>query len=387
MIIPHGKHCVSRSDISPSALRVLYRLEKAGFAAYLVGGGVRDLLVQHIPKDFDIATNAHPEEIKPLFPRCILIGRRFRLAHIHFGREIIEAATFRADHSKAEKEHEARKVGHLIVRDNVYGTIEEDALRRDFTINSLYYNIADRSIVDYCGGWNDIEQKVIRMIGDPIQRYQEDPGRLLRAVRFAAKLNFKIEPHTEKPLYEMGYLIHQIAPPRLFDEILKLFLTGSAEKVFTLLLKYGLFQELFPATAAHISHDKSHPVLKFLKQAMKNSDKRIQENKTLNPSFIFAVLLWHPYLDRLKTEDPETAFTKTLKQHTHIMTVPKRLFGAIDEIWFLQRKLEKMNPHPNAISKITTHPRFRAAYDFLCLRAHSGEKLETCVEFWEKYYI
>jgi len=374
-IIPRESHSISRDDISPSALRVLYGLKDAGFSAYLVGGSVRDLLLGHHPKDFDVATNAHPEQIKPLFRRCILIGRRFRLAHVYFGRDIIEVATFRADHSKAEQEHEARLIGHLIVRDNVYGTIDEDAIRRDFTINSLYYNIEDFSVISYCGGWEDLKNKQIRMIGDPLQRYQEDPARMLRAIRFAAKLDFSIEKETEKPLYDMGHLIHQIAPPRLFDETLKLFLKGHAEKTFNLLLKYGLFEQLFPST---------NPKQKFLQIAMKNSDKRIGDGKTLTPSFILAVVLWQPFLDALNNSSIEDALHSVLKKQIQLMTIPKRFTMAVEEIWRLQFRMKKHQRR--SVHKIATHPRFRAAYDFLLLRGESGENIKTTADWWLKFY-
>ncbi|HEV2614807.1 MAG TPA: polynucleotide adenylyltransferase PcnB [Gammaproteobacteria bacterium] len=374
-IIPREAHTISRDDISPNALRVLYGLKDGGFSAYLVGGSVRDLLLGHHPKDFDVATNAHPEQIKPLFRRCILIGRRFRLAHVQFGREIIEVATFRADHSKAEQEHEARLVGNLIVRDNVYGTIDEDAIRRDFTINSLYYNIQDFSVVSYCNGWEDLKNKQIRMIGDPVQRYQEDPARMLRAIRFAAKLDFNIEKETEKPLYEMGNLIHQIAPPRLFDETLKLFLKGHAENTFNLLLKYNLFSELFPQT---------DPKQKLLQLAMQNSDKRINEGKSLTPSFIIAVLLWQPFLDAVKNSSIDDAIHTVLKKQIQLMTIPKRFTLAVEDMWRLQFRMKKR--HRRTVQKVATHPRFRAAYDFLLLRAESGEDVRTTADWWLKFY-
>lgn len=374
-IIPREEHSLSRANISPNALKVLYGLKEGGYSAYLVGGSVRDLLLGHHPKDFDVATDAHPEQIKHLFRRCILIGRRFRLAHIHFGREIIEVATFRADHSKAEQEHEARLVGHLIVRDNVYGTIDEDAIRRDFTINSLYYNIENFSVVSYCNGWEDLKNKQIKMIGDPTQRYREDPARMLRAIRFAAKLDFTIEKTTEAPLYEMGDLIRQISPPRLFDETLKLFLKGHAEKTFGLLLKYNLFQQLFPST---------HPTQKLLHLAMRNSDQRINEGKSLTPSFILAVLLWEPFLKALKNSSIDEAINITLKKQIQLMTIPKRFTAAVEEMWRLQFRMKKR--HRRSVHKIAAHPRFRAAYDFLRLRSESGENVRTTADWWLKFY-
>lgn len=392
LIIPRAEHCISRDNISSSALKVLYRLKDAGFAAYLVGGGVRDLLLNIAPKDFDIATNALPEEIKNLFRNCILIGRRFRLAHIRFGHEIIEVATFRADHSKATGE-EARSLDGLILRDNVYGTIEEDAIRRDFTINALYYNIADFSVVDYCGGLNDLKKKQLKMIGDPLQRYQEDPVRLLRAIRFAAKLDFKIEKKTAAAIQEIAYLLHQTAPPRLFEEMIKLFLKGHAEKTYDLLKEYDIFKEIFPVSAYVLTHPDQYPVEKLFHTAMKNSDARIAEYKSLNPAFILAVFLWYPFLierERAKQHGlsdiiaTQEGIYRTLKEQQHIVQITKRFASIIEEIWRFQFRLERR--YWRAILKLLSHPRFRAAYDFLLLRAEAGEFVGDIAEWWTQIY-
>ena len=249
---------ISNDQINVHAFAVLQRLIEAGYSAFLVGGGVRDLLLGLHPKDFDIATNAKPEEIKSLFRNCILIGRRFRLAHVRFGHDIIEVATFRADHSKAEGTEAVSRDG-LILRDNVYGTLEEDVIRRDFTINALYYNITDACVIDQCGGLKDLKKKQLKIIGDPEKRYQEDPVRFLRAVRLCAKLNFNLEKKTEAPLYKMGYLLRQSAPARLFDEMTKLFLKGHSEKTFELLMHYDLFKELFPSCAYIWSQADEYP--------------------------------------------------------------------------------------------------------------------------------
>jgi len=392
LIIPRAEHNITRDNISPNALKVLYRLKDAGFSAYLVGGGVRDLLLNISPKDFDIATNALPEEIKNLFRNCILIGRRFRLAHIRFGQEIIEVATFRADHSKATGE-EARSVGGLILRDNVYGTIEEDAIRRDFTINALYYNIADFSVVDYCGGLKDLKKKQLKMIGDPLQRYQEDPVRLLRVIRFAAKLGFKIEKKTADAIREAAYLLHQTAPARLFDEMIKLFLKGHAQKTYELLKSYDIFKEIFPVSAYVLAHPDQYPVEKLFHTAMKNSDLRIAEYKSLNPAFILAVFLWYPFLierERAKhhglsdTMATQEAINRTLKEQQHIVQITKRFAGIIEEIWRFQFRLERR--YWRAIPKLLAYPRFRAAYDFLLLRAEAGETIGEIADWWTKIY-
>jgi poly(A) polymerase len=391
-IFSRDAHCISRSNISASALKVLYQLNKAGYEAYLVGGSVRDLLLGKQPKDFDIATNAHPEQIKQIFRNCLLIGRRFRLAHIRFGREIIEVATFRADHSKALGD-EGRSIDGLIVRDNVYGSLEEDAWRRDFTVNSLYYNIADFSVIDYCNGMYDLEKRQICIIGDPIQRYQEDPVRLLRAIRFAAQLDFKIEENTSSPIYEMNYLLHQISPARLFEEVLKLFLKGHALNTFHLASHYQIFKALFPSTAHCIQHPKQYPIQQLIENAMRNSDERIAQGKTITPAFILAVLLWFPLLQEIEFEKQEflpdgiaidNAIRKILRKQQQITTIPRRFTVSMEEIWRLQFRFYKRSRR-NAF-KIISHPRFRAAYDFLLLRAEADEDLTSLADWWTQFY-
>lgn len=391
--IPRNKHIISRSNISPFALKVLYRLKDAGFAAYLVGGGVRDLLLGKTPKDFDIATEARPEQIKQLFRNCILIGRRFRLAHIKFGRDIIEVATFRGEHHQSTHQEEAKSVNGMLIRDNVYGSMEEDAWRRDFTINALYYSIADFSVIDYCGGMADLKKGVIRIIGDPSQRYQEDPVRLLRAIRFAGKLNFEIAKETAEPLSKMGSLLSQVSPARLFEEILKLFLTGCAAPVFDLLEQHGLFKQLFPSTDVCLNHNAQYPAAKFLKIAMQNSDKRLHEGKTITPVFLLAALLWYPLLTKMELEVKtsfselaalDTAIRQTLKDQSQLTTIPKRLAAGMQDIWHLQFRFRKRQKR--YISKALSHPRFRAAYDFLLLRAEAGEDVVELAKWWTDYY-
>jgi poly(A) polymerase len=391
-VYPRDSHCISRANISASALKVLYQLNKAGFESYLVGGSVRDLLLGKQPKDFDIATNAHPEQIKQIFRNCLLIGRRFRLAHIRYGREIIEVATFRADHSKALGD-EGHSIDGLIVRDNVYGSLEEDAWRRDFTVNSLYYNIADFSVIDYCKGMVDLQKRQIRIIGDPVQRYQEDPVRILRAIRFAAQFDFNIEKNTSLPIYEMNFLLHQISPARLFEEVLKLFLKGHALKTFQLILHYELFKVLFPSAAYCLQHPQQYPVLPFIENAMRNSDERIAQEKTITPAFILAVLLWFPLLQEIEFEKHnflpngaviDNAIRKILYKQQQITTIPRRFSVSMVEIWRLQFRFYKRSRR-NAF-KIISQPRFRAAYDFLLLRAEAGEDLSLIVEWWTQFY-
>lgn len=388
-IIPRSEHAISRSNISENALKVLYRLHKAGYESYLVGGGVRDLLLGREPKDFDVATNASPEDVKQLFRNCRLIGRRFRLAHVHFGREIIEVATFRA---QLEGEEEGKTEHGMIVRDNVYGTLEDDAWRRDFSVNSLYYNIADFSVVDYTGGIADLEQGRLRIIGDPQQRFREDPVRMLRAVRFAAKLGFRIIPECEEAIYELASLLERVAPARLYDEVLKLFLSGYAVETFELLRHYNLFGQLFPETEEWLTHEENHFPLTLLIHALENTDKRIEAGKPVTPAFLFAALLWEPVRHEARSlQDDRTGPIQALdragddvvsRQIRHI-SIPKRFTIQSREIWTMQERLTRRQGK-RAI-RLMEHPRFRAAYDFLLLRAQSGEEVDELAEWWTRY--
>jgi poly(A) polymerase len=391
-IIPRPAHHVSRSNISPNALKVLYRLRDAGYQAHLVGGGVRDLLLGREPKDFDIATDAHPEDVRRLFRNCRLIGRRFRLAHVMFGSEIIEVATFRAMQDDAPEsdggDHHIDDEGR-IVRDNVYGTIEDDALRRDFTVNALYYNIADFSIIDYASGMADIETGTIRMLGDPETRYREDPVRMLRAVRFATKLGFRIDPSTERPIRELAPLLGDIPPARLFDEMLKLFMGGCALANFEMLRHYDLFAQLFPASEVALSHEENHFPHTLISQGMANTDTRIAEDKPVTPAFLFAVFLWHPVRERAASLEAQGQHPAQAMQHAgaqiiaeqaRVMAMPKRFSLPMREIWMLQMRLEQKSGRRS--QRVMAHPRFRAAYDFLLLRGAAGEVEQDICDWW-----
>ena len=279
---------------------MLYRLHKAGFEAYLVGGAVRDSLLGFEPKDFDVATNAHPEEVCDLFRNSRLIGRRFKLVHVRFGREIIEVATFRADHN-GQSEGAAVSDEGRILRDNVYGELVDDVWRRDFTINALYYNIADFSIVDYVGGVEDLEKKRLRLIGDARIRYCEDPMRLLRAIRFAAKLSVEIDADTNAAFEEFGHLLKDIAPARMFDEVIKLFHSGSGNRAFELLQEYGLMQTLFPALEGLEQVGMKDDAIRMIANATRNTDQRVAAEKSVTPAFVFAALLWHAQLKAYKS--------------------------------------------------------------------------------------
>jgi poly(A) polymerase len=380
-IIPRSAHNVSRASISPNALKVLYRLKDAGYQAHLVGGGVRDLLLGREPKDFDIATDAHPDKVRELFRNCRLIGRRFRLAHVMFGREIIEVATFRAfqeagqDAAKQHVDTDGR-----ILRDNAYGTIEEDAFRRDFTVNALYYNIADFSIIDYTGGVADIEAGLLRLIGDPETRYREDPVRMLRAVRFATKLGFRLAPQTEAQVTRLASLLADIPPARLFDEMLKLFMSGAALANFEMLRHYNLFGQMFPFTERSLAHEENHFPLTLISRGMANTDTRIEQGKPVTPAFLFAVFLWEPVRERAARLEAEGQQPAQAMQHASaqiiaeqaaIMATPRRFSLPMREIWMLQLRLEQKGGRRS--QRVLAHPRFRAAYDFLLLRCEAGE--------------
>ncbi len=386
--IPRNQHHVSKTDISPNALKVLNRLNSAGYQAYLVGGSVRDLLVRKAPKDFDVATNATPNQIKGLFRNARIIGRRFKLAHILYHRDIIEVATFRG-HESVEELHQTNDKG-MLIRDNVYGTLEEDAWRRDFTVNSLYYGVSDGAIVDFTGGFNDINQRLIRMIGDPVTRYQEDPVRMLRAIRFSAKLHFELAEETAKPLTELSTLIRHVSGSRLFDEMTKLYQCGEAETVQRLLVKYGLFAQLFPQTEKLFGG--SHAVNALLIIALESTDRRIRDGKPVNPAFLYAVLLWFPMLERaalLKEEgmDPlpalEKAMSQVISEQNQIITVPKRHTQVMREIWLLQYRFPKRSGM--RAYHVLEHPRFRAAYDFLALRALAGDESMELAQWWTTF--
>lgn len=388
-VIPRDQHTISRKDISPNALRVLYRLREAGFGAYLVGGAVRDLLVAGNPKDFDVATDATPEQVKGLFRNCRLIGRRFRLAHVVFGREIIEVATFRANSDDGTGDREVEN--GMLVRDNVYGSIEDDAVRRDFTCNALYYAIEDFSVRDYTGGFEDVQAGIMRLIGQPEQRYREDPVRMLRAVRLAAKLGFTIEPGTAEPIPQLAHLLADAAPARLFEEMLKLFLSGHGVASFEGMERYGLFAQLFPESAAALKANRSGALRRVIVQGLANTDARIAADEPVSPAFLFALLLWPAYcraIARLQKQGmaaddamrmaADVATARQLEQ----IALPRRFSLPMQEIWLMQMRFGSRQKR--RVQRTLAHPRFRAAFDFLLLRqAASGEHADE-VAFWQQ---
>lgn len=388
-LIQRAQHQVSKTNMSANALTVLNRLNHAGYQAYLVGGSIRDLLLHKAPKDFDIATNATPTQIKKLFRNARIIGRRFKLVHIIYHREIIEVATFRG-HDEIDDNQKTSETG-ILIRDNVYGTLQEDAWRRDFTINCLYYTLTDNTIVDYTGGFGDIRQRVIRMIGDPTTRYQEDPVRMLRAIRFSAKLDFEISPDTAKPISQMNTMISHISGSRLFEEMVKLYQCGLSVSAQRLLVEYGLFTILFPQTDALMTHP-TYPTSAFINLAFKSTDNRIQTNKTVTPAFIFAVILWFPLLEcaaelKAKGVDPlpalDQAMASVISAQNKIVTIPKRYTQVMREIWLLQFRFSKRTGH-RAFAMLE-HPRFRAAYDFMALRALADDESMSLADWWTTF--
>jgi poly(A) polymerase len=387
-VIPRDGHNISRKDISPNAVRVLYRLRDAGFAACLVGGAVRDLLVGGKPKDFDVATNATPEEVKSLFRNCRLIGRRFRLAHVVFGREIIEVATFRANTDDGSGDRELHEGGRLL-RDNVYGSIEEDAIRRDFTANALYYAIEDFSVRDYTGGFEDVRNRVMKLIGDPETRYREDPVRMLRAVRLAAKLGFSIDPATAEPLPRLAPLLRESAPARLFEECLKMFLSGHAVESFLGLERHGLLAALLPETAAALTSNRSGALRKMLVEGLRGTDARVAAGEPVSPAFLVALLLWPAYCRALialqaqgmhAAEAQRRAADRVTVHQLQVVALPRRFSMPMQDIWLLQSRF----PQRKRTGRLLAHPRFRAAFDFLMLREVASPEHADDVAFWRE---
>nr|WP_281280216.1 polynucleotide adenylyltransferase PcnB [Panacagrimonas perspica] len=382
--MPRAEHPISRSMISQGTLKTLYTLRDGGHEAYMVGGGVRDLLAGITPKDFDVATSAHPEQVKKLFRSCRLVGRRFVICHVRFGEEILEVTTFRGPVTDF---HQRDETGRILA-DNDYGTLVEDAFRRDFTINALYYDIRDYSIVDYCGGVEDLKTGTLRLIGEPELRYREDPVRMLRAIRIANKMRFRLEPSTAAPIRKLAPLLAEIPPARLFDEVLKILLTREAVDNLYGLRVYGLFRQLFPATDALLDDAAA---LAFVNRALANSAHRIENDLPVSPAFLYAALLWPPVEKRTRELREKEGFP----EHTALaqageeviaraisrVAIPKRFTMPMREIWGMQSRFDVRNS--SRARRLMTHPRFRAAYDFLLLRAESGDPaLRESATWW-----
>jgi poly(A) polymerase len=383
--VPRGRHGLARESISPAAAKACSVLREAGFQAYVVGGAVRDLLLGFEPKDFDVATDARPEQVKPLFRRAIIIGRRFRLVHVMIGAETVEVSTFRgADPQTAEKDEHGR-----VLRDNVFGTQEEDARRRDFTVNALYYDPASEEVVDFHGGMADLKKRVMRVIGDPQTRYREDPVRMLRAVRLAAKLGLTLDPATREPIREMAPLMERVPPARLFDEMLKLLLSGHASACLRQLREVGLHKGLLPLLDVILEQPLGE---RFVTLALAQTDERVQADRPVSPAFLFAALLWHEVLAASKArqgrgERPipalEAAMDEVLEVQCEKLAITRKLTATMREVWVMQPRFE--NRSGNRAYRLLEAPRFRMAYDFLALRAASGEVPAELEAWWRGF--
>jgi len=375
--ISRNDHNISRKNISEGALKVMSRLRSAGFQGYLVGGSVRDLLLGKHPKDFDIATDARPEQVRELFRNSRIIGRRFKIVHVRFGPEIIEVTTFRGRHNQEGDEEAApppqqssRSETGMLLRDNVFGSLEEDAERRDFTVNALYYTTENFSVYDFANGMADLENRVIRIIGDPATRYREDPVRMLRAVRFAAKLDFTIEPRTAEPIHELALILRDVPAARMFDEVLKLFMAGAGAATFALMQEFGLFAALFPDSARAL--DEATNGDELIRLALRNTDQRIAQHKPVTPAFLYAALLW-PALER--------EFNRITAQG-----VPEQLAVQQAASTVIERQLHTIPKRsPQRVLNLLENPRLRAGYDFLLLREEAGEALDGLGAWWTEF--
>jgi poly(A) polymerase len=382
-IIPKASHGVGREAISHGSRKVCETLQERGFAAYVVGGAVRDLLLGLRPKDFDVATDASPEEVHRIFRRSRLIGRRFKLVHVLFGEETVEVSTFRARTASETDEH------GRVLRDNIYGTLEDDAIRRDFTINALYYDPTAETILDYHHGMRDLRHKSVRIVGDARARYREDPVRMLRAVRFAAKTGFGIDERTRKPIRELAPLLGNVPPSRVYEEMQKLLLSGHAAAALVRLRGEGLHHGLLPLLDVIFEQPMGE---RFVRLALKETDDRVRAGKGVSPAFLFAALLWHEVLAAWKKAQaaglkPIPALFKSMDAVLDIQTdklaIPRRFTAVMKEIWALQPRFEQRSGRRPY--SLFTHEKFRAGYDFLVLRSASGEAPAELAQWWEKF--
>ena len=375
---------LTTAQLPASILDVIDALTKVGYEAYIVGGGVRDLMLGLNPKDYDAVTNATPAQIKEVFGRrCRIIGRRFELAHVYSGRELIEVATFRAPPKKA-----VTSAAGMILRDNNWGTIEQDFARRDFSINALYYQPRKGIVLDFCHAVEDIQSRTLRLLGDPQLRFEEDPVRMLRALRFSAKLKFSIDPKIlEIFTPERTQLLRDVSPHRLYDESQKLFTMGHLYQVLPMLIDFGIWRQLFAEIRPEITP--------FIERAAKNTDQRIQIGKTINPAFFYAVLLWKPFLERcdfylqkgvVPAEARAQAGLDVLKRQATRTVIPRFAETFIREVWEMQTRL--LNPKPQQIEALSNHARFRAGFDFLLLREKAGDNTtQSMGSWWDAYQL
>jgi poly(A) polymerase len=383
--LPRDKHGLGRETISPAAAKACSVLREAGFAGYVVGGAVRDLLLGIVPKDFDIATDARPEQVKPLFRRALIIGRRFRLVHVMIGGDTVEVSTFRAaDTDTAEKDEHGR-----VLRDNVFGTQEEDARRRDFTVNALYFDPVSEEVVDFHGGLADLKKRTLRVIGDPVTRYREDPVRMLRAVRLAAKLGLTLDPATREPIRSLAPLMERVPPARLFDEMLKLLLSGHASACLRQLREVGLHRGLLPLLDVILEQPLGE---RFVTLALAQTDERVLVERPVSPAFLFAALLWHEVLAAWKARQArgeraisalENAMDEVLDTQCAKLAITRKLTATMREVWSMQPRFEQRSG--NRAYRLLESPRWRMAYDFLALRAASGEVPAELEAWWRAF--
>jgi len=383
--VPREKHGLSRSDVSTGALKVCDVLRGAGHSAYVVGGAVRDLLLGIEPKDFDVATDARPEQVKPLFRRAIIIGRRFRLVHVIIGQETVEVSTFRtADTETTQKDEHGR-----VLRDNVFGSQEEDALRRDFSINALYYDPATEDVVDYHGGLADLRKRTMRIIGDPEVRFREDPVRMLRAVRLGAKLGLTLDPGTRAPIRRLASLLELVPPARLFDEMLKLLLSGHASACVRQLREEGLHHGVLPLLDVILEQPLGE---RFVTLALAQTDERVKSDRPVSPAFLFAALLWHQVLAAWKAREErgersssalDATMDDVLDAQCEKLAITRKLTATMREIWAMQPRFEQRSGQRPY--RLIESPRFRMAYDFLALRAASGEVSADLEAWWRAF--
>lgn len=384
-LIPAQRHGIPRESLSPGALRTCETLQHAGFKAFVVGGAVRDLIAGIQPKDYDIATDATPDQVRGLFRRSRIIGRRFQIVHVMQGPETLEVSTFRAAHDASTQKDEHGRV----LRDNVWGNQAEDAARRDFTINALYYDPTSQTVHDYHHGVADIQQKTLRIIGEPRTRYREDPVRMLRAVRLSAKLGLSIDPAARSPIREMASLLENVPAARIFDEMLKLLFSGHAYECLRRLRDEGLHHGLLPLLDVILEQPGGE---KFIVLALENTDQRVRAGKTTSPGFLFATLLWHEVLahweerktrGELPTPALFDAMDEVLDQQAEKLAITRRISGDIKEIWALQPRFDKRSGKTPL--RLLEQPRFRAAYDFMLLRVKSGEAPQELADWWTRF--
>ena len=388
-VIGLNRHGIRRDSISSGSRRTVETLQQHGYKAFVVGGAVRDLIAGIKPKDYDVATNATPEQVRHCFRRSRIIGRRFQIVHVMMGQEVIEVTTFRGHHTEQSGNRAHTDEHGRVLRDNVFGSQQEDAARRDFTVNALYYDPSNETVIDYHHGVADIKQKTLRMIGDPVTRYREDPVRMLRAVRLAAKLDLVIDTAARQPIRELAELIDNVPPSRLFDEMLKLLTSGHAVKCVQRLREEGLHHGLLPLLDVILEQPLGE---RFVMLALENTDRRVRSGKPISPGFLFATLLWHEALakwEALKAggERPIPALFQAMDDVLDVqsdkLAITRRVAGDIKDIWALQPRFEqRTGKRPYGLLE---QPRFRAGYDFLLLRAESGEVEQEIADWWSAF--